>query len=111
MRNERVNAALTLKQQIKATKRAANASLVEAGNLLVAMGQASIETGLFALGQPAIDKALELAAAAGSLRGLAGETHLLLASARTAAGLDAVAVGDDDDSPQPQRVRSLRAVA
>lgn len=112
MLNERIQAARTLRAQIKATKAAANASLIEAGNLLSAMGQASLDTGLFALGQPAIERALEVAAAAASLRGLAGDTHRLLADVRVSAGLRAVAWGDDGDSPEPDEPRgSLRAVA
>lgn len=111
MLNERMAAATALRMRIRAAKLAANTSLIETGNLLTALGEASISTGLYAAGQPAIEKALAMAEAAATLRGLAGETHLALAEVRTKAGLDHFAAGDDEDCPAPDVVRSRLRVA
>lgn len=99
MLNTRMQAAMTVKNQMKAAELAANASLIEVGNLLTVLGQASVDTGLLAIGQPAVEKALEMATAATALRGLAGEAHRALAQARIDAGLGAVSFGDNEDCP------------
>lgn len=112
MLNDRMAAANDLKTRIRAAKAAANTSLVETGNLIAALGAASLRTGLYAEGQAAVQKALEMAHAAASFRALAGETHKELANARVAAGLAPFAGGDTQDCPEPDFVgATLRSVA